>query len=177
MYRRLFVPGGTYFFSVYLQDRSADTLVSHIDVLRQSVRITRQRWPFEIEAAVVLPNATHMIWTLPDGDADFSKRWRLIKSTFSRHVPAPPNVPPAHVRRAEKGIWQRRFWEHLIRDEQDFDRHLKLILEAPVSKGFGPRVEDWPFSSFTKRQDGREDIEPKGVDARALKSSLAALPS
>lgn len=152
MYRRLFVPGGTYFFTVHLQDPRSDTLTQHIDVLRQSVRVTRKRWPFVIEAAVVLPNVTHMIWTLPPGDADFSKRWRLIKSTFSRHVPAPDYVPASMQRRGEKGVWQRRFWEHLIRDERDFDLHLNLIREAPVTKGLVQYPSDWPYSSFNKQQ-------------------------
>jgi len=150
MYRRLFVPGGTYFFTAHLQDPRSDVLVTHVDVLRQSVRIARKRWPFVIDAAVVLPNVTHMIWTLPAGDADFSKRWRLIKSTFSRHVPAPDYIPPAMARRGEKGVWQRRFWEHLIRDKQDFDLHLKLIQNAPVSKRLVTDVADWPYSSFSK---------------------------
>ncbi len=151
-YRRLSVPGGTYFFSVYLQDRTADTLISQIDILRQSVRVTRQRWPFEIEAAVVLPNATHMIWTLPEGDADFSKRWRLIKSTFSRHVPA------AQAQRAETGIWQRRFWDHLIRDQQDFDVHMALIRDAPAAKGLVRDGQDWPYSSFAKQKAERAKV-------------------
>lgn len=147
-YRRLFVPGGTYFFSVQLRDAQADTLVRHVDVLRQSVRIARKRWPFVIDAAVVLPNVTHMIWTLPDTDADFSKRWRLIKSTFSRHVQGPADVPASLLRRGEKGVWQRRFWEHLIRDGQDFDLHLKLIRDAPALAGLAKGHNDWPYSSF-----------------------------
>lgn len=150
MYHRLFVPGGTYFFTVHLQDPRSDLLVTHVDVLRQSVRLARKRWPFVIDAAVVLPNVTHMIWTLPDNDDDFSKRWRLIKSTFSRHVPAPDYIPAAMARRGEKGIWQRRFWEHLIRDGQDFDLHLKMIRDAPVTKGLVQDLSDWPYSSFTK---------------------------
>ena len=152
VYQRLRVPGGTYFFTAHLQDHRADTLVSHIDVLRQSVRLTRKRWPFQIDAAVVLPNVTHMIWTLPDTDADFSKRWRMIKSTFSRHVPAPAYVSEAMARRGEKGIWQRRFWEHLIRDAQDFDLHMRLVRDAPVAKGIVTDAADWPYSSFTKER-------------------------
>ena len=151
-HRRLFVPGGTYFFSAHLSDPRMDTLVSHIDVLRQSVRLTRKRWPFVIEAAVVLPNVTHMIWTLPEKDADFSKRWRLIKSTFSRHVPAPAYVPPALQRKGGKGIWQQRFWDHLIQDGQDFDLHMALIKDAPVSKGLVSESGDWPYSSFTRKR-------------------------
>lgn len=167
-----FVPGGTYFFTLHLQDARADTIVSHVDVLRQSVRLARKRWPFMIEAAVVLPNVTHMIWTLPAADMDFSKRWRLIKSTFSRHVPAPAYVPPAQARRGEKGIWRRRFWEHRIRDRDDFDFHMRLIRDAPKTKGLVKDAADWPFSSFTKRHRqapgqgaGRFVFEPEQLGA------------
>ena len=158
MYRRLFVPGGTYFFTAHLQDPRADTLVTHIDVLRQSVRLARKRWPFVIEAAVVLPNVTHMIWTMPQDDADFSKRWRLIKSTFSRHVPAPAYEPPSKARRGEKGIWQRRFWEHLIKDGEDFDTHLRLIRDAPVAKGLVGQSTDWPYSSFSTHRSKAKQL-------------------
>ena len=99
----------TYFFTLRLQDRQTDTLVSHVDVLRQAMRVTMKRHPFEIRAAVVLPATLHMLWTLPAADQDYAKRWRMIKSTFSRHVPAPVGsvVTPAMKRRREKGIWQR----------------------------------------------------------------------
>ncbi|WP_342068672.1 REP-associated tyrosine transposase [Yoonia algicola] len=151
-YRRLRVPGGTYFFTVRLQDQRADLLVSQIDLLRDAVRLCRKRWPFEIDAAVVLPNKLHMIWTLPDGDADFSKRWRLIKSSFSRHAPAPTYIPDSHRKRGEKGIWQRRFWEHLIRDEDDMALHLHLIRSAPIHAGLVKRPSDWPYSSLHSRK-------------------------
>lgn len=149
-YTRLYVPGGTYFFTVRLADLRQDTLVRHIGVLRDAVRITRKRLPFVIDAAVILPQELHMIWHMPDGDADFSKRWRMIKSTFSRHVPAPEYVCKSMQRRREKGIWQRRFWEHLIKDGEDYQMHLQLIKNAPVSKGLVSEVNDWPYSSFTR---------------------------
>ncbi|MEJ6403655.1 REP-associated tyrosine transposase [Yoonia sp. 2307UL14-13] len=147
---RRYVPGGTYFFTVRLQNPQADLLVTHIDLLRDSTRLCRKRWPFTIDAAVILPNKLHMIWTLPPGDADFSKRWRLIKSTFSRHLPTPPDIPENHRKRGEKGIWQRRFWEHVIRDDQDFDRHMHLIAAAPVQAGLVKKSGDWPYSSLRK---------------------------
>lgn len=151
-YRRLRVPGGTYFFTLRLQDQRSDLLVSQIDLLRDATRLTRQRWPFAIDAAVVLPNKLHMIWTLPPDDADFSKRWRLIKSTFSRHVPPPAHIPPSHARRGEKGIWQRRFWEHLIRDTDDLAMHMHLIRAAPIHAGLVKRAGDWPYSSDAARK-------------------------
>jgi putative transposase len=147
----LFVPGGTYFFTVRLQDARADLLVRHVDVLRDATRLCRRRWPFAISAAVILPNQLHMIWTLPGGDAEVSKRWRLIKTGFSRHVPAPDDIPPSHARRGDKGIWQRGFWEHLIRDQDDFDRHAHMIRAAPVQAGLVKRSSDWPYSSLHYR--------------------------
>lgn len=147
-YRRLRVPGGTYFFSARLQDQRSDLLVTHIDTLRHATRLCLKRWPFMIDAAVVLPNTVHMIWTMPHDDADYSKRWRMIKTTFSRHMPAPDYVPPSHQRRGEKGIWQRRFWEHLIRDQVDMDKHLHLIRSAPIHAGLAKGPSEWPYSSY-----------------------------
>lgn len=146
-YRRRRVPGGTYFFTVNLQDRTSDLLVREIDLLRHVTALTKARWPFDIPEAVILPNQLHMIWTLPAGDVDYSKRWRLLKSTFSRHVPAPVAPRPSLARKGEKGIWQRRFWEHHIRDAADYDRHAAFIHSAPVVAGLVRAPQDWRFSS------------------------------
>jgi len=146
-----FVPGGTYFFTVRLQDARSDLLIRHIDLLRDATRLCRKRWPFTIPAAVVLPSQLHMIWALPDGDAEVSKRWRIIKSGFSRHIPAPAHLPESHARRGNKGIWQRGFWEHLIRDRDDFERHAHLIRAAPVQAGLVKRASEWPYSSLHYR--------------------------
>lgn len=145
--RRLVVPAGTYFFTVRLQDRQARLLTAHVDILRRAVGLCRQRWPFEIETAVILPDHLHMIWTLPAGDGDFSKRWRLIKSQFSRQMDAPDAVRPSLRRRGEKGIWQRRFWDHLIRDDADFEAHRAYALTAPVRAGLVGQPQDWVLSS------------------------------
>ena len=147
-YTRLVVPGGTYFFTVRLQDRRSGLLTQRIDLLRAAMRLTQKQWPFTIEVAVVLPDHLHMIWTMPDTDGDFSKRWRLIKSTFSRHVDGPDTVCPSQARRGEKGIWQRRFWEHMIRDDLDFAAHRAFALCAPVQAGLVARPQDWAHSSF-----------------------------
>ena len=154
-YRRLRVPGGTYFFTVRLQEQRSDLLVSHIDLLRDATRVCRKRWPFAIDAAVILPNKLHMIWTLPEGDHDFSKRWRMIKSGFSRHAPPPAHIPESHRKRGEKGIWQRRFWEHLIRDEDDLAMHMHLIRSAPIHAGLVKRPSDWPYCSLNYQSAGR----------------------
>ncbi|MGJ8621381.1 MAG: REP-associated tyrosine transposase [Yoonia sp.] len=149
-YRRLGVAGGTYFFTARLQDQQSDLLTSHIDVLRHATRLSMKRWPFAIDAAVILPNKLHMIWTLPEDDADYSKRWRLLKSGFSRNVPPPDYVPPHQQRRGEKGIWQRRFWEHHIRDADDLALHMHLIRSAPIHAGLTKKPGDWPYSSYAR---------------------------
>ncbi|SFR44355.1 putative transposase [Yoonia tamlensis] len=157
-YRRRFVPAGTYFFTVNLRDDASSLLVDRIDLLRAATRLCLQRWPFEINAAVVLPNKLHMIWTLPPGDSAYSKRWRLIKSTFSRHCAPPVLSGTTRLRPGEKGIWQRRYWEHVIRDRADYDLHDHLILMAPVRAGLVGKPSDWPYGSLHRR---RVDLDPR----------------
>lgn len=147
-YRRFYVPGGTVFFTVRTQQRGVCTLTHNIDLLRSATQIAMRRFPFVIDSAVVLPDHLHMIWHLPTGDADFSKRWRLIKSTFSRHLPAPLERTPKMIEKGEKGIWQRRFWEHQIRDEADLLAHRTFAYSAPVRAGLCARPKDWPYSSL-----------------------------
>jgi putative transposase len=147
-YRRWYMPGGTYFFTVALADRRQTLLVEHVARLRRAVATVRRKRPFELCAAVVLPEHLHMIWTLPPGDADFSTRWRLIKAGFSA------GLDPAADRRAslrhkhEKGLWQRRFVEHRIRDETDLESHVDYIHFNPVKHGYVTRPADWPYSSI-----------------------------
>jgi putative transposase len=146
-YRRNFVPGGTYFFTVTVRDRRSRLLVEQIDSLRHSFRTTRIERPFRIDAVVILPDHLHTIMTLPDGDQDFSGRWRRIKSLFTRLVIA-RGVPADCNQRGEYTLWQARFWEHTIRNETDFSRHVDYIHYNPVKHGLVPRVSDWPYSSF-----------------------------
>jgi putative transposase len=108
-YRRAFVAGGRWFFTVNLLDRRSHLLVEQIDALREAVRETRRRFPFQIDAMVVLPDHIHAIWTLPDGDFDFSVRWRLIKIRFSKSIPKGERLTPTQRARGERGIWQRRY--------------------------------------------------------------------
>ena len=150
-YRRNFLPGGSYFFTVNLADRRRALLTEHIDLLRAAFRQVRARHPFAIEAAVTLPDHLHAIWTLPNGDADFATRWRLIKSAFSRGLPRGERISASRAAKDERGIWQRRYWEHTLRDEDDFVRHLDYIHFNPVKHGHAVRVRDWPFSSFHRR--------------------------
>ncbi|MGH8234778.1 MAG: REP-associated tyrosine transposase [Rhodanobacteraceae bacterium] len=136
-YRRVDVAGGTYYFTVNLADRSSCLLAERIDELRAAVRVVKQRHPFEIVAWVVLPEHMHAIWTLPDHDAGFGSRWGLVKSGFSRAVPPTETeiVSASRSRKRERGIWQRRFREHLIRDEADLQRHVDYVHINPVKHG------------------------------------------
>jgi putative transposase len=148
-YRRAFIPGGTYFFTVNLLERgSNDLLVRHISALRESVRTTRRLHPFDIHAWVVLPEHMHCIFELPPNDRDFSLRWRLIKHHFS--VALSRNEYRSDVRRSrrERGIWQRRFWEHVIRNEEDYRAHMDYVHYNPVKHGLVHCVRDWPYSTF-----------------------------
>lgn len=155
-YRRNRVPGGTYFFTVTLNDRSSRMLVDHIESLRHAFRTTKRERQFVLDAIVILPDHLHTVMTLPDGDSDFSGRWRRIKSMFSREVATLEGI--SKKRRGEFPIWQRRFWEHTIRDEDDYARHVDYIHYNPVKHGHAIRVADWPYSSFHRYV--REDILP-----------------
>jgi len=147
-YRRLHTPGATVFFTLALADRRKSLLTGHIDRLRHAVAAVQARHPFEIDAAVVLPDHLHHVWTLPPDDTDFSTRWRLIKAHFSRGLPADPARSASKSDRQEKGIWQRRFLDHVIRDQEDLNRHVDYIHFNPVKHGHVARPVDWPYSSL-----------------------------
>lgn len=147
-YARAFVPGGSFFFTGALLERRRTLLVDHVDLLRTSFAHVRATRPFAIEAIVVLPDHLHCIWTLPEDDADFSVRWSLIKSAFSRGLPKDERRRDSRTRRGERGIWQRRFWEHVIRDERDFRNHVDYIHINPVKHRLAARAIDWPYSSI-----------------------------
>jgi putative transposase len=149
-YRRNFVPGGTYFFTVNLEDRHLRLLTENIELLRGAFRYTHARRPFTIDAVVVLPDHLHAIWTLPENDADFSTRWMMIKSYFSRGLKIEGTSSPSRQRRRERGIWQRRFWERTIRDEADFASHVDYIHYNPVKYGHAPDQAAWPYSSYRR---------------------------
>lgn len=147
-YRRNRIPGGTYFFTVNLLDRRRRLLVEHVEALRAAVRNVRNRQPFHIDAWVVLPEHLHCLWTLPPGDADYSRRWKAIKTAFAKAVQREESLSAVRRARHERGIWQRRFWEHTIRDERDYAAHMDYIHFNPVRHGWVERVVDWPYSSF-----------------------------
>jgi len=171
-YRRRRIHGACYFFTVNLADRGSDLLVRHVEALRCAFAETRSQRPFRIEAAVILPDHLHTVWTLPDGDADFSTRWGAIKARFSMAMrragftPPPPvgrangGVNPALRRKGEVGLWQPRFWEHCIRDARDFDLHVRYCWGNPVKHGLVETPVDWPYSSIHRDiRLGRADPE------------------
>ena len=144
-YRRMFVEGSSYFFTVVTHERRRVlTRASYLRKLREAFRQVMRTYPFTLDAIVVLPDHLHCIWTLPEGDADFSTRWRLLKRRFSVSC-----VLPTHVQ-TSKAIWQPRFWEHLIRDQDDFRRHLDYIHYNPVKHGYVNAPAQWAYSSFTR---------------------------
>jgi putative transposase len=147
-YRRALVPGGCWFFTVNLLDRRQTLLVDHVEMLRSAVSATQLKYPFEINAIVILPDHIHAILARPEGDTDFSTRWRLIKTRFAKALPKLETVSEIRAARGERGIWQRRFWEHLIRDDSDYARHVEYCYINPVKHKLVSRVQDWPHSSF-----------------------------
>ncbi|PRC90836.1 REP-associated tyrosine transposase [Solimicrobium silvestre] len=163
-YRRAWHKGGTYFFTVnLLQRKENDLLVRHIDFLRDAVRQTIKSHPFTIHGWVVLPDHLHCVMTLPIGDSDFALRWRLIKSRFSKTIPDKEWRSDIRKKRGERGVWQRRYWEHLIRDEKDFTAHMDYVHINPLKHGLVKQVCDWPFSTFHRLvQDGVYPIDWAG---------------
>jgi len=131
-----------------LQRKGNDLLIRHIQHLRESVRIVKARYPIEIHGWVVLPEHMHCLIELPENDIDYVTRIRLIKIGFSKAIPKTERRSNIRIKRGERGIWQRRYWEHLIRDEADFQAHLNYIHFNPVKHGWVKQVKDWPYSTF-----------------------------
>jgi putative transposase len=169
-YLRARIAGGTFFFTVALADRSSDLLVREIDRLRRVYRHVQAERPFETVAVCILPDYLHAIWTLPADDSDFARRWNLIKGNFSRGLRAAARSASKIVKR-EKGVWQRRYWEHAIRDEADLVRHIDYIHFNPVKHALVPRVRDWPHSSFHRYVERGDLPEDWGGDRRDLAGS------
>ena len=144
-YQRYYCPGGQYFFTVVTYQRQPlFEKPMHIELLKQSMRKVQRQYPFKIDALVILPFHLHCLWKIPHHDSDFSSRWRLIKHYFSREMDVFRN------HRDEKLVWQRRFWEHLIRDEQDWRNHMDYIHYNPVKHRHAKSPHEWPYSSFQK---------------------------
>ena len=172
------LPGHTFFFTARAARRGSDLFVRHIDPLRHAMRRTRLTHPFVIDEIVVLPDVIHTLWTLPAGDADFSIRWRMLKSLFSRSVDAPEHASETNLRPGEKGIWQRRFLEHAIRDGEDLAAHRHMIFSAPVQAGLVSRPEQWSHSSIHRAMVRGTYVPggPVGVANRASADRCTATP-
>jgi putative transposase len=145
--------GGTFFFTLATHRRQKILLEAPvITALRESFRDVRQSNPFTVIAWVLLPDHMHFIWTLPDGDSDYSRKWGMIKAGVSRRVRAryqrTTTTTRSRIKRRESVIWQRRFWEHQIRDDEDFRAHVDYLHYNPVKHGFASAVREWPHSSF-----------------------------
>jgi putative transposase len=145
-YRRVLIPGGTFFFTLVTFQRCPILSIPEaVDFLRDACRNTMKRMPFTIVASVILPDHMHFIWTLPPESSDYSTRWRLIKCHFTRNWCTKDSVSKnaSRVKKGEKDVWQRRFWEHLIRDELDLSRHVEYIHYNPVKHGLVNSPADW----------------------------------
>jgi len=149
-YRRNRVPGGTYFFTVNLANRRSDLLVREVETLRAAIRAVRLAAPFHIDAWVILPDHMHCIWTLPEEDTDYSGRWRAIKKRFSKALPNVELRRPEVLAREGRGVWQKRFWEHTIRDDRDYCAHMDYVHFNPVKHGLVAHPAEWPYSTFLK---------------------------
>ncbi|MFT4929631.1 MAG: putative transposase [Phenylobacterium sp.] len=147
-YKRHFVNGGCYFFTVNLHDRSTSLLTDNIKLLRKAFAGVKAKHPFTIDAAVIMPEHLHCILTLPPDDQNFSLRWRQIKADFSRQLACNEERSISRLSKNERGIWQRRFWEHWIRDQNDFNNHVNYIHYNPVKHHYCSHPSDWPYSSF-----------------------------
>jgi putative transposase len=150
-FKRIWNLGGCYFFTVNLASRENNNLlIDNIDCLREALLHVKAEHPFQIDAMVVLPEHLHCIWTLPPGDDRFDTRWYLIKSRFSRHIAKGERISPSRMRKGERGIWQRRYWEHAIRNEEDWHRHADYIHHNPVKHGYVKQAAEWEYSTFRR---------------------------
>ncbi|WP_022692986.1 REP-associated tyrosine transposase [Ponticaulis koreensis] len=157
--RRYFTPGAMCFFTVNLKNRKSDLLVTRIDDLREAWRRTQKDWPFETIAFCILPDHLHCVLKLPKGDYNFPVRWMRIKTCFTRTIPKQDD-PASATGPRERGIWQRRYWDHMIRDEEDLENHVNYIHYNPVKHGLVDDPDDWPYSTWHrfKRGFGRSRI-------------------
>ncbi|MBI2381362.1 MAG: transposase [Gammaproteobacteria bacterium] len=173
-YRRARIPGASYLFTVVTEGRRPLLAAEdNVELLREAFRAVRAAHPFVLDAVVVLPDHLHCIWTLPPGDADFGRRWRLIKAKFSKGLAPVLRPVPNEARSAKRkqAVWQHRYWEHVLRDETDFRRHVDYIHYNPVKHGLTSSPAGWPYSSFRRHVEagvypadwGRDFVESTGV--------------
>ena len=167
-YKRCYQPGGQYFFTLVTHlRRPLLTLPKNIEQLKIAFKKVKNKYPFSQKAFVILPDHLHCLWQLPENDSDFSTRWRLIKQYFSKEINMPIN------NRGEKEIWQRRFWEHVIRDEEDWIKHMDYIHYNPVKHGYVNSVKDWTFSSYSYwLEKGRYEHNWGSVEPDSIKDII-----
>jgi putative transposase len=170
-YVRARIKGSVFFFTVVLARRPSNLLVEEIERLRHVYQAVQRRRPFETIAICVLPDHVHALWALPEDDADFSARWSLIKSGFSRGLD-PQARSVSKISKREKGIWQRRYWEHVIRNDADLERHVDYIHFNPVKHGYVTRIADWPHSSFHRYVERGLLAADWGGDLRDVQGSF-----
>ncbi|MDX1514862.1 MAG: transposase [Gammaproteobacteria bacterium] len=151
-YRRAKTPGGTYFFTVCTRNRSQILTRDLVwQSLTEAFNSVRRKWPFYLNAWVVLPDHLHCLWTLPEGDSDFSKRWSMIKRIVTQRCEASSDFSLVSKNSRREGkIWQRRFWEHLVRSDDDYRLHLDYIHWNPVKHGYVNSAIAWRYSSFSR---------------------------
>ena len=174
-YRRSYVPGGSYFFTVVTQRRAAIlTNDTARDCLRDAIRHCQQTLLFRVDALVMLPDHVHTIWTLPPDNCDYSKCWGIVKSSFTQSWLAAGGFEQSLTASAlsyrRRGVWQPRFWEHTLRGEQDYENHMDYLHFNPVKHGLVDRVADWPYSSFHRLVE--EDVYPMDWGAKAEECKL-----
>ncbi len=148
LYRRTKISGASYFFTINCADRKGKLLIERIKELRAAFSVVQSKHSFKTDAIVILPDHLHMVMTLPPGDTNYPLRWNLIKGNFSRAIEHSETISKARMHKRERGIWQRRFWEHLIRDEHDYEQHINYIHYNPVKHGYVGDPVDWRFSSI-----------------------------
>jgi len=164
-YRRWYIPGGTYFFTVVTFERRPFlTDETSRDLLRAAIEEERVKRPFKIIAWVLLPDHLHAVWSLPAGDARYSLRWQKIKEEFTKSFLAGGGQEGVRNRsrraKGERAVWQRRFWEHTVEDEEDLERCVDYVHWNPVKHGLVTRVRDWPWSTFHRFvETGQYDID------------------
>ncbi|MGD2064025.1 MAG: transposase [Nitrospirota bacterium] len=169
-YRRYRLPGRPLFLTLVTAGRAPE-LVDHWPGLREAIRRVQARRPFRLDALVVLPDHCHCILALPDRDSDYATRINQIKGAFSREVPDLSVVTASRRRRGERGVWQRRYWEHTLQDEEDYRRHFDYLHYNPVKHGYVARCREWPYSTFHRwvergiyAPDWGCGVTPRGVD-------------
>ena len=180
-YRRIRFKGGSYFFTVALERRGSRLLIDHIDDLRSAYAATWRTHPWRCDAFVVMPDHLHAVWTLPEGDAEYGTRWGAIKGRFTRALRGkmgynPFLRSPSKVAKGDGGIWQRRFWEHCIRDQDDFDAHIRYCWGNPVKHGLCELPTDWPYSSI-HRDIRLGKVDPEFIARRYVRLGSGYTPS